>query len=123
MLRSIPANASAGIKETSAMINQWQQDWQKADALFNDINKALENGQWDKVLEYKNQPEKLPNIKYWQDKLEPVFKQATENVAKQALPKTENPGEPNNDMEESRNYEEESINETPSSEEPPQGGY
>ncbi|WP_414752143.1 protein kinase domain-containing protein [Anabaena sp. CCY 9910] len=123
MLRSIPANASAGIKETSAMINQWQQDWQKADALFNDINKALEDGQWDKVLEYKNQPEKLPNIKYWRDKLEPIFKQATENIAKQALPKTENQGELNNSMEESPNSDEESTNETPSSEELPQGGY
>ncbi|MBD2499778.1 serine/threonine protein kinase [Anabaena azotica] len=122
MLRSIPANASAGIKETAAMINQWQQDWQKADALFNDINKALDDGQWDKVLEYRDHPEKLPNIKYWRDKLEPVFKEAAENVAKQAIPKTENQGE-NHTQQETPNTEEPSANETPSSQEVPQGGY
>ncbi|BAT52083.1 Serine/Threonine protein kinase [Nostoc sp. NIES-3756] len=123
MLRSIPANASAGIKETATMINQWQQDWQKADALFNDINKALEDGQWDKVLEYKNHPEKLPNIKYWRDKLEPVFKEAAENVAKQALPKTEIQEEQNQPQQETPNTEEPSADETPSSQELPQGGY
>ncbi|MBD2345551.1 serine/threonine protein kinase [Anabaena subtropica] len=116
MLRSIPGNASAGIRETTAIINQWQQDWQKADALFNDINKALEDGQWDTVLEYKNNPEKLPNIKYWRDKLDPVFKQAAENVAKQALPKTDNQGEQNIFPEEIPDIKEESTQETPSSE-------
>lgn len=122
MLKSLPANASAGIKETAAIINQWQQDWQKADALFNDINKALENGQWDKVLEYKNHPEKLPNIKYWRDKLEPVFKQAAENVAKQAIPKPENPQEQNHPEQENPPTEEPSTDETPTSPELPQGG-
>jgi serine/threonine-protein kinase len=105
------------------MINQWQQDWQKADALFNDINQALEDGKWDKVLEYKNNPEKLPNIKYWRDKLEPVFKEAAENVAKQALPNTENQAEQDNYPQENPNTEEPSADETPSSEELPQGGY
>ncbi|HEY9802423.1 MAG TPA: serine/threonine protein kinase [Leptolyngbyaceae cyanobacterium] len=123
MLRSIPANASAGIKETAAIINQWQQDWQKADALFNDINKALDDGQWDKVLEYRDHPEKLPNIQYWRDKLEPVFKEAAENVAKQAIPKTENQGEQNPHQQETPNTEEPSADETPSSQEVPQGGY
>ncbi len=125
MLRSIPANASAGIKETTAIINQWQQDWEKANALSNDINKALENGQWDKVLEYKNHPEKLPNIKYWRDKLEPVFQQAAENLAKQAIPKTENPQEQNHPQQENPTTEEPSADETPTSPELelPEGGY
>ncbi|BAY97826.1 serine/threonine protein kinase [Tolypothrix tenuis PCC 7101] len=85
LLKSVPQTASSGFKETAAMIAQWQQDWAKADALFNDINTALAQGQWDKVLDYQKHPEKLPNIKYWQDKLEPVFKQAAENIAKQGL--------------------------------------
>jgi serine/threonine-protein kinase len=38
------------------------------------------------VLAYRDQPEKLPNIKYWQNKLEPLFKQAAENAAKQVIP-------------------------------------
>ncbi|MBD2342281.1 protein kinase [Calothrix sp. FACHB-156] len=85
LLKSVPQTASSGFKETAAMIAQWQQDWAKADALFNDINTALAQGQWDKVLDYQKHPEKLPNIKYWQDKLEPIFKQAAENIAKQGL--------------------------------------
>jgi serine/threonine-protein kinase len=90
-LKSIPGNAAAGIKETAIIMNQWQQDWAKAEALSNEINHAIDNGQWDKVLAYKDHPEKLPNIKYWQDKLEPLFKQAAENVAKKALSQSEKP--------------------------------
>lgn len=85
-LRSIPANAASGFKETVEIINQWQDDWSKAEALANDINKAIDNGQWDQVLAYRDNPEKLPNIKYWQDKLEPMFKQAAEKAAKKVLP-------------------------------------
>jgi serine/threonine protein kinase, bacterial len=92
LLRSVPKTAASSFKETAAMIAQWQQDWAKADALFNDINTALAEGQWDKVMEYKKHPEKLPNIKYWQDKLEPLFKQAAENIAKQGLSKIEKYG-------------------------------
>ncbi|MBD2431104.1 MULTISPECIES: serine/threonine protein kinase [Fischerella] len=87
LLKSIPLNAS-DFKETTEMITQWQQDWTKSEALFNEINKALDNGQWDKVLAYKDQPEKLPNIEYWRNKIEPLFKQAADNRAKE---KTTNP--------------------------------
>ncbi|TAE58918.1 MAG: serine/threonine protein kinase [Nostocales cyanobacterium] len=88
-LQTVPKNAASGIKETVEIVNQWQQDWAKAEALANEINKAIDNGQWDKVLAYRDQPEKLPNIKYWQDKLEPLFKEAAENAAKQVLPQKE----------------------------------
>jgi serine/threonine-protein kinase len=89
LLRSIPANASASIQETGKIINQWQQDWAKADALFNDIHKAMDNGNWDKVLDYKNHPEKLPDTEYWRKKIEPLFKEAAENIGKQAFPPTD----------------------------------
>ncbi|QYX33813.1 serine/threonine protein kinase [Sphaerospermopsis torques-reginae] len=85
-LKTIPKNATSGLKETVEIINQWQEDWAKAEAIANEINKAIDNGQWDKVLAYRDQPEKLPNIKYWQNKLEPLFKQAAENAAKQVIP-------------------------------------
>jgi len=87
LLRSVPTTAASDIQETGKVIAQWQEDWAKADALFNDINQALESGQWDKVLDYKNHPEKLPNTQYWRNKIEPLFKQAAENVAKQAIDK------------------------------------
>jgi serine/threonine protein kinase, bacterial len=86
LLKSTSGNAVTGIKDTVNTVNQWQNDWAKAEALAKDINKAIDNGQWDQVLAYRDHPEKLPNIKYWRDKLEPMFKQAAENVSKQALP-------------------------------------
>jgi serine/threonine-protein kinase len=91
LLKSLPANASSSWNETAGTVTQWQQDWAKAEALSNEINKALDNGQWDKVLAYKEHPEKLPNIQYWRDKIDPLFKQASENLAKQELPKIGKP--------------------------------
>ncbi|WP_392531042.1 protein kinase [Nostoc sp. C117] len=90
LLRSIPANAASSIQETGKVIAQWQSDWAKAEALSNEINKAIDDGKWDKVLDYKNHPEKLPNTQYWRNKIEPLFKQAAENLAKQALTKLDN---------------------------------
>jgi serine/threonine-protein kinase len=91
LLKSTSGNAVSGIKETVDTINQWQSDWAKAEALANDINQAIDNGKWDEVLAYRDHPEKLPNIKYWRDKLEPMFKEAADNIAKQALPQTNKP--------------------------------
>ncbi|RUR78763.1 protein kinase [Chlorogloeopsis fritschii PCC 9212] len=90
LLKNIPRNAS-GLKETTEMLNQWRQDWEKSEAFFNEINKALDSGEWDKVLAYKDNPEKLPNIQYWRNKIEPLFKQAAENIAKQKLPQVNKP--------------------------------
>lgn len=95
LLQSAPKNASDSWKETTQMIDQWQQDWAKAEAISNEINKAIDNGQWDKVLAFKDHPEKLPNIQYWRDKIEPLFQQAAENLAKQEPFKTENPDNEN----------------------------
>ncbi|MCX7595208.1 MAG: serine/threonine protein kinase, partial [Fischerella sp.] len=84
-VKSIPVSASS-FQEIAEMITQWQQDWAKSEALFNDINQALDRGQWDKVLAYKDHPEKLPNLEYWRKKIEPLFQQAAENLAKQKQP-------------------------------------
>jgi serine/threonine-protein kinase len=91
LLKSTSGNAVSGIKDTVDTVNQWQSDWAKAEALAKDINKAIDNGQWDEVLAYRDHPEKLPNIKYWRDKLEPMFKQAADNAAKQVLPQENKP--------------------------------
>jgi serine/threonine-protein kinase len=91
LLKSTSGNAISGIQETVDTVNQWQNDWAKAEALAKDINKAIDNGKWDEVLAYRDHPEKLPNIKYWRDKLEPMFKQAAENAAKQVLPQVSKP--------------------------------
>ncbi|HIK05503.1 MAG TPA: protein kinase [Trichormus sp. M33_DOE_039] len=122
-LKSIPDSASAGIKETTAMIQQWQQDWEKADALFKDINQAIDDGQWDKVLDYQKHPEKLPNIKYWQDKLEPLFKQAAENLEKQTRPQTNNQDSQNHSQPETVESEQPTTSDIISPETLPQNGY
>jgi serine/threonine protein kinase, bacterial len=80
LLKSVPA----GIEETTKMVSQWQQDWSKAEALFKDIDTAVANGNWDQVNSYKDHPEKLPNIQYWRDKIDPLFQQAADNISKQA---------------------------------------
>ncbi|NMG07161.1 serine/threonine protein kinase [Brasilonema sp. UFV-L1] len=94
LLKTITANPTA-VKETTEMISQWQQDWSKAESLFKDLDTALADGQWDKVLAYKDHPEKLPNIEYWRNKVEPLFKQAADNLAKQQLPQLGNSGNQN----------------------------
>jgi len=106
LLKSLPANASSSWNQTAGTVAQWQQDWAKAEALSNEINKALDNGQWDKVLAYKNHPEKLPNIQYWRDKMDPLFKQAADNLAKQELPKIGKPHHPNHRQHQVPNTEE-----------------
>jgi len=106
LLKSLPANASSSWNQTAGTVAQWQQDWAKAEALSNEINKALDNGQWDKVLAYKNHPEKLPNIQYWRDKMDPLFKQAADNLAKQELPKIGKSHHPNHRQHQVPNTEE-----------------
>jgi serine/threonine protein kinase, bacterial len=80
LLKSVPV----GIEETGKMVSQWQQDWSKAEALFKDIDAAVASGNWDQVNSYKDHPEKLPNIQYWRDKIDPLVQQAADNISKQA---------------------------------------
>lgn len=79
--------ATQAMKQTVTMINQWQKDWAKAESLFNDVNRAIEDGEWDKVLDYKNNPEKFPDTQYWRNKIQSLFEQADENLTKETSPK------------------------------------
>jgi serine/threonine-protein kinase len=88
-LKAIPQKAVSDIATGVEMTNQWQQDWHKAEVAANDINRAIDRGQWDRVLAYRSHPEKLPNIKYWRQKLEPLFKRAEDNLAKELQAKKE----------------------------------
>ncbi|MEH1941457.1 MAG: serine/threonine protein kinase [Nostoc sp.] len=123
LLKSVPANAASGIQETGKVIAQWQQDWAKAEALSNEINKAIDDGKWDKVLDYKNHPEKLPNTKYWRNRIEPLFKQAAENLAKQALPKLENQGSQKNTQQKLPDTNQPATTESPNATETPKSGF
>jgi serine/threonine protein kinase, bacterial len=110
LLKSVPAS----IEETSKMVSQWQQDWSKAEALFKDIDAAVASGNWDQVNSYKDHPEKLPNIQYWRDKIDPLVQQAadniskqTENLTKQQLPKVISPVNKDKSQLENNNSEKE----------------
>ncbi|MEH1841743.1 MAG: protein kinase [Nostoc sp.] len=122
LLKSVPANAASGIQETGKMIAQWQQDWAKAEALSNEINKAIDDGKWDKVLDYRNHPEKLPNTQYWRNRIEPLFKQAAENLAKQALPKLENLGNQKSTQQKLPDTKQPATRESPNATETPKSG-
>ncbi|MDF5722224.1 MAG: protein kinase [Rhizonema sp. PD37] len=95
LLKSVATPAN-GVKDGPEMIAEWQKDWKKAESLFNDTNTALAQGKWDKVAAYKEHPEKLPNIQYWRDKLEPLLKQAADNITKQPFAQPANPNTQNN---------------------------
>ncbi|MEH2305397.1 serine/threonine protein kinase [Nostoc sp.] len=123
LLKSIPANAASGIQETGKMIAQWQDDWAKAEALSNEINKAIDDGKWDKVLDYRNHPEKLPNTKYWRNKIEPLFKQAAENLAKQALTQLKNQGNPKSTQQKLPDTNQPATQENPNSTETPKSEF
>ncbi|MBN4006483.1 serine/threonine protein kinase [Nostoc sp. LPT] len=122
LLRSVPANAASGIQETGKMIAQWQEDWAKAEALSNEINKAIDDGKWDKVLDYRNHPEKLPNTQYWRNRIEPLFKQAAENLAKKALNELENQGNQKNTQQKLPDTKQPATKESPNATETPEGG-
>ncbi|MEH1887959.1 MAG: serine/threonine protein kinase [Nostoc sp.] len=122
LLRSIPANAASSIQETRKMIAQWQEDWAKAEALSNEINKALDDGKWDKVLDYRNHQEKLPNTQYWRNRIEPLFKQAAENLGKQALTKLENQGNQKTTQHQLPNTNQSATTKSPNATETPKSG-
>ncbi|MHC5670445.1 protein kinase domain-containing protein [Nostoc sp.] len=123
LLKSVPANAASGIQQTGKVIAQWQQDWAKAEAISNEINKALDDGKWDKVLDYKNHPEKLPNTQYWRNRIEPLFKQAAENLGKQALSKLENQGSQKSTQHKLPDTNQPATTENPNPTETPKGGF
>ncbi|MCL6755101.1 serine/threonine protein kinase [Nostoc sp. CCCryo 231-06] len=122
LLKSVPANAASGIQETGKMIAQWQDDWAKAEALSNEINKAIDDGKWDKVLDYRNHPEKLPNTQYWRNRIEPLFKQAAENIAKQTLTKLQNQGNQKSTLQQLPNTKQPTTRESPNATKTPESG-
>ncbi|MFN6460928.1 MAG: serine/threonine protein kinase [Nostoc sp. DedVER02] len=123
LLKSVPADAASGIQETGKMIAQWQDDWAKAEALSNEINKAIDDGKWDKVLDYRNHPEKLPNTKYWRNKIEPLFKQAAANLAKQALTQLKNQGNQKSTQQKLPDTNQPATKENPNTTETPKSGF
>ena len=84
LLKSI-SSSSAAFNKAAGAIAQWQQDWAKAEAELNGIRQAVNENRWDKVLAHQAAN---PNIKYWQDRIIQLVKEAAQKKAIQLrLPK------------------------------------
>lgn len=73
---SIPPNSSA-FRDAQNTINQWRKNWSAAEAAFNDAEKAFNEGRWQDVLAYAQNPN-YPNIRYWKERLQKLVVEAQE---------------------------------------------
>lgn len=92
LLLSIPPNSSV-YKQAQDTVNQWQKNWKAAEAVYNDAQKAFNEGRWDDVLAvYKQNPD-FP--KFWKDKLQKLAVAAQEKQkAAQPTPPPEDTSKP-----------------------------
>ncbi|MDY6940032.1 MAG: hypothetical protein SWY16_20555 [Cyanobacteriota bacterium] len=58
----------------------WQKDWQAASATFGEIEESFSRGEWQAVLQ---QAEEMPNLDVWQQKLEPLMRDARAQLEEQ----------------------------------------
>lgn len=72
---------SQAYPEAQSAIDQWQKDWQKAQAQEAAIKKAFAQQQWRDVLAKARQ---LPDVDFWQKRVEPMVQQATAKLEKEA---------------------------------------
>ncbi len=68
-------------QEAQTAINEWTEDWQKAQIQFQAIQTAFNENQWSEVL---NLAPLIPHIAFWQEKITPITNQAQANLDKEA---------------------------------------
>lgn len=68
-------------QEAQTAINEWTEDWQKAQRQFQSIQTAFNENQWSEVL---NLAPLIPHIAFWQEKVTPIANQAQANLDKEA---------------------------------------
>jgi serine/threonine-protein kinase len=78
--QTILASGSAAKKDAVAKIAQWQQEWASAEAKFNEVQKALNEGRWDDVLVHESDSG-FPEQRYWRDRLNQVIEEAKKKKA------------------------------------------
>lgn len=62
-------------EEAQARIQKWQQDWATAEAKYNELQTALNEGRWDQVLKATVDPKFLEQ-RYWKDRVNQLVEQA-----------------------------------------------
>ena len=78
--QEILASGSAARKDALAKIAQWQQEWTSAEAKFNEVKKALDEGRWDEVLIHQSDTG-FPEQRYWRGKLNELIEEAKKRKA------------------------------------------
>jgi serine/threonine-protein kinase len=86
--QTILASGSAAKKDAVAKIAQWQQEWASAEAKFNEVQKALNEGRWDDVLVHESDSG-FPEQRYWRDRLNQVIEEAKKKKAEAEASKEE----------------------------------
>lgn len=72
LAKSIPTDSSV-YQESVTNVQQWRTEWNQAAAQFKVVEQAFQEERWRDVLE---EAHKMPDIAYWQHKLEPFIEQA-----------------------------------------------
>lgn len=67
--------------EAQAAIAQWQKDWQTAETEFKSLESAFAAQEWSNVLSHAH---RMPEIAFWQEKINPMVQQSREQVELQA---------------------------------------
>ena len=84
---------SQAYDEAQAKIKKWQQDWSTAKAKFDEIQKDLDEGRWDKVLIAATDP-KFFEQSYWREQLNQLIEQAKKRKAEADAEANKNPTTP-----------------------------
>ncbi len=97
-LQGILASGSAAKNEAVATIAKWQQEWVAAEAKFNEVQQALNEGRWDDVLVHQSDTG-FPEQRYWRGKLNELIDEAKRRKAEaeanqQPTPPTPSPSGP-----------------------------
>lgn len=72
LAQSVPSESSA-YQDSLRAVHKWRKDWNAANIQFRTVEQAFEEQRWYDVVD---EASKLPNIAYWQQKVEPLVEQA-----------------------------------------------
>ncbi len=78
--RKLIQEGAAAKDEAIAKIKQWKQEWDDAQAKYNQIKKALDEGKFDQVL-IQEADKAFPEQRYWRDQLNQLIEEAKKRKA------------------------------------------
>jgi serine/threonine-protein kinase len=84
---------SEAYKEAQAKIQKWQDDWKAAEAKYNELQQAVDEGRWDKVI-IAATDRKFFEQRYWQDKFTQLIEEAKKRKAEADAEANKNPTTP-----------------------------